>query len=238
MHYDFDLKIDKVASLSKEDFNRAEKDWLLNEASWVVVKRKYGLNNNQRSGFESNQKRISDLQSLHIKVPLQPGVQPNLVDSTENIYEVNLNQLIYPYWFLTRGWTKSIKPNCAVNASLYEIQNDDLNYALQDPFNKSWDEEVLVNFGRSSDGNGQSLYLYPDAGQSIGKVYLEYIKMPAKLSFGGYTYIDGTTPAAQDSDLPELIHPEIVDAAVEIAAGIIESPQYVQLKAQKIINNE
>jgi len=238
MHYDFDLKIDKVAGLSKEDFNRAERDWLLNEAVNVLTKKKYGINNNQRSGFESNQKRISDLQSLHIKYPLQAGIQPSQVDTSENIFEISLDDLEYDYWFLTRAWTKIVKADCAVNSPLRQIQNDDLSYALDDPFNKSTDEGVIVNFGRSSDGTGESLYLYPDTGQSLGKVYIEYIKKPAKISFGGYEYIDGTTYPSQDCDLPEMVHTEIVDLAVQIASGIIENPQYVQLKTQKLFNNE
>lgn len=236
MHYDWDLKIDKVASMSKEDFNKAEKDWLLNEAIKVIVKQRTGMNNIARSGFETSQKRIDDLKALHIKFPLQPGIDPIILAS--NLYEVDLDDLVYNYWFLTRAYVDVIKPNCVEQASLKLIQHDDLNFALKDPFNKSDDTEVLFNFGRSSDGNSESIYLYPDTEYPLGKVYIEYIKQPARVSYGGYVYIDGVTYPQQDCDLSEHLHNEIVDVAVQIASGIIEHPEYVQLKTQKVFTHE
>jgi hypothetical protein len=236
MHYDWGIKIDKVASFAKEDFNRAEIDWLLNEAIQVVLKQRYGTTNNQRSGFETSQKRTDDLKSLQIKFPLQPGITPTIL--APNLLEVDLADLQYDYWFLTRGYADVIKPNCVEKASLRFMQHDDLNFALNDPFNKSDDSEVLFNFGRSSDGTSDSIYLYPDSTYPVGTVYLEYIKKPARVSYGGYEYIDGITYPQQDCDLSEHLHNEIVDVAVQIASGIIEHPEYVQLKTQKVFTHE
>ena len=61
LHYDFDFKIDKVATLAKEDFNKAEKDWLLNEAQSLLVRKYYRGTNSSGEGFEMTQKRIDDL---------------------------------------------------------------------------------------------------------------------------------------------------------------------------------
>ena len=71
MLYDFDLKIDKVASLANPDFNLAEKEWLLNEGQNVVVKQRYGPNNVYRAGFEVIQKRVDDLKNLVARYPEQ-----------------------------------------------------------------------------------------------------------------------------------------------------------------------
>jgi hypothetical protein len=236
MHYDWKLKIDKVDSFSKADFSPAEIDWLLNEAIMVIVKQRYGITNSKRSGFESSQKRIDDLKSLQIKFPLQPGITPTPLAS--NLFEVSLDDLIYEYWFLTRATVDVVKPNCVEKASLKLIQHDDLNFALNDPFNKSDDTEVLYNFGRGSSGTSDSIYLYPDSTYPLGQVFIEYIKKPAKVSLGGYTYLDGTLTTQQDCDLSEHLHNEIVDVAVQIASGIIESPEYVQLKTQKVFTHE
>lgn len=236
MHYDYDVKIDKVASSGKLNFTRPEKDWLLNRAAEMFVKQRYGLNNPHRTGFEGIQKRTDDLKSLVIKYPLQPALTPTMHD--ENTYEVPLNQLEYPYWFLVRGTVQVVFSDCVQDASLKFIQHDDLNYALQDPFNNSSREEVLFNFGRSSSNpNVDAIYIYP-GDMSIGNVYLEYVKQPAKMNYGGYVYIDGVTYPAQDCDLPEHTHAEIVDIAVQLAAGIIEDPNYVQLKTQQVFNHE
>lgn len=78
MLYDFDLKIDKVASLANPDFNLAEKEWLLNEGQNVLIKQRYSINNNSRAGFEAIQKRIDDLKNLIVRFPEQPDL--DLID--------------------------------------------------------------------------------------------------------------------------------------------------------------
>jgi len=235
MHFDFDLKKDRIASMANANYTSAEKDWLFREASWVILKQRYGINNNQRAGFESNQKRIDDLSWLHIKYPNQPGIE--LIVHDNNVYELDLSELSYPYLFLTRGWVEILKPDCpTTTAKLKLIQNDDLLHALEDPFNQSSEKEILVNFGRSSTNANSSIYFYPGT-LTLGKAFVEYVKSPIKVNLGTYTYLDGTNPPLQESDFPEHMHPEIVDVAVEIAAGIVEDPA-TGLKSQKVFKHE
>ena len=236
MHYDFDLKIDKVASFSKEDFNVAEKDWLLNEAQLVEVKTTYGTHNSYRKGFETTQKRYDDLSALHVKYPVQTGVTPTL--HPEGVYEMSLSDLDFDYLFLTRAFVKADYKGCLKTINLRETQTDDLNLAMDDPFNNSSKEFILYNIGRGEDGT-PSLFIYPDPNStSIVEVCVEYLKYPAKINYGGYTYIDGVTYPTQDSELSKHLHPEIVDKAVEIASGIIEHPTYTSLRREKVFTNE
>lgn len=100
MHYDFRLKCDRVDSLTNQDFNPAEIDWLLNEAQEVILKTKYSINNTYRAGFESTQKRYDDLSTLVIKHPRQEDLTP--IDQ-DGIYEIPLSNLTYPYLFLIRA---------------------------------------------------------------------------------------------------------------------------------------
>lgn len=240
MHFDFDLKIDKMASLSKADFTVAEKDWLLNEAQNVLVKTRYSGNNSSTTAFESTQKRIDDLSALSIKYPDQLELTPTLLSG--NIYELNLASLEHPYWFFTRGQVWVNLPNsCTKLAVMKLIQQDDLNYILEDPFNSSNPSEIIFNFGRASVPTGtytkSSIYLYPGT-YTLGNVRLEYIRQPLRMNYGGYVYIDGITYSQQNCELPDHTHSELVDLAVQIAAGIIESPEYVQVKTQKLFSNE
>lgn len=235
MHYDFDLKIDKVASFSREDFNRAQKDWLLNEAQDVFVKTRYSGNNPHKTAAEETQKRYDDLKNLLVKFPDQPALP--LTDQG-GIYELDLANLEYPYWIFSRGEVQVVHPNCTVNAGLKLIQNDDLNDARLDPFNKSDDTEVLFNFGKSSSNSSAgSMYLYPGT-EALGNITIEYYKKPARMSFGNYVYIDGVTYPQQDCELSEHTHSEIVDIAVKIASGIIEHPNYVRLMQEKVFSHE
>ena len=78
LHFAFDLGMDRFGTFSKENFNKAEKDWLLNEAQMIFLKRRTSPRNNRNEGFEASQKRIDDLSTLVIKYPLQPGLVPTL----------------------------------------------------------------------------------------------------------------------------------------------------------------
>lgn len=234
MQYDFRFKVDKVDSLSQEDFTVAEIDWLLNEAQNVLVKQRYGTTNAKRQGFESTQKRIDDLRNLVIKAPDQPDIVPSLLDT--GVYEIPLDDLKYPYWFMISA-RASINEQCDKWVKLTYVQHDDLNMALEDPFSKPSAYELLYNFGKASDSTSGAMYIYPGSNE-IFSVRLEYIKQPSKMNFGGYPYIDGVTYPQSSCELSEHIHSEIVDVAVEIASGIIQHPEYVQLKQAKLLSHE
>lgn len=237
MHYDFNVKLDKVGNLSKDSFNRAEIDWLLNEAQEVFVKTRMGLNNPKREGFEMTQKRIDDLSSIVVKYPEQPAITPTL-DS--GVYEIELDTLTQPYMFLIRAVADVKDDNdCEKSVTLKFVQHDDLSDALEDPFSSPANNlnDIPYNIGRSSDGLGSSLYIYPGS-NDVQRVRLEYIKRPKRIYFGDYTYIDGSTTVETSSELPDHTHSEIVDLAVKIAAEIIEHPNYVQLKNSKLLTNE
>jgi len=151
-HFDFNFKMDKVATSTKEDFSIAEVDWLLNEAQNLIIKKYYTGKNGSFTAFETTQKRNDDLSSLVVKYPDQPEIAPIKLDNS--VYEIPLKDLTYNYWFFIRGTIKVIniaeKGNCVKTASLKLITHDDLNHALMDPFNNSNMSEVLFNFGRSS----------------------------------------------------------------------------------------
>lgn len=231
MHYEFKLKLDRIDTLSNPDFNAAEIDWLLNEAQLLLVKQRFTQNNNQRSGFETSQKRIDDLSTLVVKYPEQDGVTP-----TNN--SVDLSLLKFPYLFLIRGDVDIIlNDNCIKRVSLKYVQHDDLSEALRDPFHKSSLDYILYTIGKTKDTNSSSVYIYPDK-YVLSKVYLEYLKYPRRISLGGYKFIDGSITTNVDCELPEQIHSEIIDLAVTLASMNIENPEYIQLKNSKIQIND
>ena len=239
-HYDFDFKIDKVASFSKENFNVAEKDWLLNEAQNVIVKQRYGGTNHRRTAFEETQKRWDDLATLHVVQPEQPVIVPTVISPT--LLEVPLDSLAYDYWFLTRAEALITDETCGLVDSpvpMRPVQTDDLSEALKDPFSQSSKlNGVIFNISKHSSIPGKSsIYIYPN-GLNITGVNISYIKKPRRMITAGYTYIDGVSYLGVECELPEHLHTELVDLAVAIASGIIEHPTYVQLKAQKIFEQE
>lgn len=241
LHYSFKLNMDRVDSLSQQDFNSAEIDWLLNEAQLVFIKRRFsGDSNPKRKGFENSQKRIDDLSTLLVKYPEQPPLTTTLLDV--GVYEAELSNTTHPYLFYVDGYVNlALDANCTIHGvPLKFTQHDDLRVALKDPFNSPSLEFIPINFGRASSGTGSSLYLYGGElpASSISSVYIEYIKYPSRISLGNYQYIDGVTYPAATSELPNHTHPELVDIACELAALSIENPEYIQLKNLKILNHE
>jgi hypothetical protein len=235
LHYDFKLKLDKVDSLQNANFEDWETDWIINEAIKVYVKNRY-------KEFEVTQKRIDDLKTLVVESPMsEPAITPTLVSS--GIYEVRLSPLTFDYLFYLRGWCTISKDACLPkNAKVRLIQHDDFNSTLLDPFNKPsflW-ADVIAKFGKSSNPNETkgSIYLYTNNDFNITKFYIEYLKHPARVSIGTYPYLTTNTATVVQCDLPEHTHNEIVDLAVALTAGIIESPDFLQLKLSKLQINE
>lgn len=241
MVYDFKMKMDRVDSLSQQDFNLGEIDWLLNEAQLVFVKRRFsGASNPKQKGFENTQKRIDDLSTLVIKYPVQPPILTTLLDT--GVYEADLSDTVYPYMFLVDAYVDlNIDSTCTITGvPLKFIQHDDLRESLRDPFNSPSLEFVPYNLGKSSSGDSSSIYIYGGdlPASSINSVYVEYVKYPSKMWSGGYEYLDGVTYPTTDCELPDQTHSEIVDIACELAALNIENPEYIQLKSRKVLVNE
>jgi hypothetical protein len=277
MHYNFELELDRVASNDRPDFMPWEIDEYLNKAIWKFVKTRYGINQN-KFGFETNQKRIDELSSLHIKSPeLQPAVTP--INLGNGRWEVRLNSLgnningqFFRYLFLTAAEVVIKKGDCTKKIRHTQWQMDDRKTMFSE---SSWKwNRILANFGRSTfittpDNNPNNLdrpyatsdlivndglitekfnndelrSLYFDATNYEGEeqfilesVYINYIKYPNRVFFGGYDHIDKHSINTNDPvhcDIDESFHPEIVRLAVDYAQQDIQDQFGVQLSAKK-----
>lgn len=244
LHYDLKYKLDKIDSLDTDNLIPAEIDWIINEAITLFTKQRYDKNNFKKIGFEGNQKRIDDLKTLVIKSPTSQQPAVTVTPTGLNTFELKLSDLNYDYLFLVRITAKISKTNCGSKVvSLEQTEHDDLNYILHnDPFRKpsfEW-QRVPIVFGRSDqtlDDKG-SIYFYTDGTFTITEVYPEYLKVPNKVSFGGYTYLDGSIATKTECDLPEETHREIIDIAVNEISRIIDNPNFMQMKSQKLQINE
>jgi hypothetical protein len=236
-HYDFKMKMDKVDSLSKPDLNDAEIDWLLNEAQLLFLAQRVGTNNLYKMGFEVNAKRIEDISTLVIKYPLQPAIIPNNLG--DFIYEVNLHTLEYNVYQVIAAWAKAQVQDCPdIDVALKHIQHDDYRDSLKDPFNKPSSQFFPYNYGRATTNpDHRSIFIY-GSDKPITEVYLEYIKVPRRVSLGTYEYIDGVIYPPQTFEFPESRHTQIVDIAVFLASTIVENGDFANLKQVKLNKHE
>lgn len=111
-------------------------------------------------------------------------------------------------------------------------QHDDYRLALKDPFNGAGEESIPYNIGVASASESEALFLYSNF--PVEKVYVEYVKYPARVSSGSYQYIDGNTYPEQSLQTPPQTHQEIVDIACMLAGLYSQSPDYIQLKSTKL----
>lgn len=248
LHYSFDIKVDKIDSLSVDSFNAAEKDYILNYALGIITKQRFGILNNKQYGFEAITKRRDDLRSLHKK---EFEINPLLVKA--NLYEAPLTYITNPktnklpkdYWFCTRLRADIKKEDCIKNVEITEPQTDDLNSGLKYNFYKpsfKWGR-VLATFNddtfdfKNPNEVLGSIFLHTD-GFSVEKVYIDYVKKPNKVWLGTYNsldgnYIVGTTPR-QECDLPDHMHEELTTLAASLAQGLISDPNFQVLRQQYI----
>ena len=154
MHVEFKFQYDKVDSYDRRNLFPWEIDSFLNRAITLFLKERYDVDKSKKRGFETDQKRISDLATLHIKSPeLQPYVVPTSIGNGR--YEVNLNQLgndingsYYRYLFLTKALVEIEKDNCVKLCEVTLYQIDDRKNTYNEP---SWKWcRSLANFGRST----------------------------------------------------------------------------------------
>jgi|TARA_Y100000296_G_C5082870_1_gene210851 hypothetical protein len=242
MHYEFKLKLNKVDSLDYSNFQIPEIDWYLNEAMNVFMKQKYGIFSSKGVGFETIQKRIDDLRNLVVKEGLTTG----LSQTDSNTFEASLPG---DYIFLVRAKATASKKGCKKKElTCVQVQHDDLNGILEDPYyspSYEWGELPLV-FGTTGTAatDLDKVFVYTDGSFTVQLLNVDYLRRPKRISFpigtpnSQYNYPDGTTVIAnQDCELAEHTHKEIVDLAVQIVAGDIDHPGY-QIKALKNTINE
>jgi len=155
MHHCFRLELDRVDSSCSPDLEPWEIDSYLNKAIMKFLKDRYGIDiQNPRKGFETDQSRISQLSSLHIKAPsVQGAIFP--VNEVEGIYEVRLNDLgkdvggqYFRYMFFTDGYVKATKGNCTKCIPI-DVKRVDKKSTEYNDSSWLW-RRIVVNFGRSS----------------------------------------------------------------------------------------
>ena len=240
LHYEFFLLSDKIGGNDRRSFSASQVDWFLNKAQQQLI-------NNYVSAFETDNRKINELASLHIKYPLQEAIialEHNPINSrgrTVYLYEVRLAQTVLPYQSMTRVWAYSQKSNCDIKAYGRNMEADDLDDALTNSFDLD-EKSFFINFGRTSNlvpnTNREqiSAYVYSLYPIKNKEIYVEYIKRPQRMNLGGYTYFDNTLSVRHECELSENLQSKMIDLAVMIAYGSMNDEAY-NLKKDLMNNN-
>lgn len=228
LHYQVRQKVNKLDSGFRRDFNDAEIDDALNEATLMYIHDLYTQYNNR--GAEHDNESVVKIRPLIITYPIAPAIIPTS-STTDGVYTFQLpSQFLYPL-------RQRIKSNdCSdefIQVSL--IKHDELDALLKDYHYKpslKWKRSIGVIGSLNS--NAQAMFIYTGGEFSANSLYLDYIKKPNKVSIGGYNDIAGNLKAKVESDLPEEHHFRLVDYAAVILHGIIENSNGLQVSLTKL----
>lgn len=229
LEYAFKSKINKVDSAQNKNFLIPEIDLALNEGMELFIKMIAQPRLKKDYGFEKNQRSIDDIRTI-----VMDSVSCPLVQGSSDNYALPAD-----YWFFVKGYVEMSKGACTDEIGrLYIRQHDD--EFEESPFDRSSFEWREVNGVFTS--NGIKLYA---SGFSVTDLLLTYIRRPLYMhNAAGFDAVTGyKSPSGvaytgtQDCELPVGTHSEIVDLAVLIAIGKINSPEY-QLKLNQLnLNN-
>lgn len=232
-HKEFDIRANKIDTNNYINLKPSQKDSFLNEASLFICNH-YG----ELFEFQKTQFNKDLFGTLLVKYPDQPELYPSLAGDT---YEVLFSNLKYDYLHLDSAYVKCGSQYVTVKMLDSDSQGK-LNTAFQKPSFK-W-KRLLGTIGKSSTGQGSSLYIYSDVNLTSYPIRIEYIKKPVKVFFGYYDsieYLDcikretegfdvencnqyyKSTDTPVNSDLPETYHSLQVDVAVWLATGKTEN---------------
>ena len=221
MHYDFKMKFNKVDSQSNRNFLVPEIDWWLNSGVKLFVNIIAEPRLKKQLGFETNQRTIDDIRAI--------VVTPNEADNA-NWLTVTGNSVPLPnnYWYFTKGNVRMTKGNCTKIKARVHIQQHDDEFE-ESTFYKSSFEWRYIN-ALFYDGG---LRFFTDGTFTINDFCINYIRkmtyMHNAQAFRNGTYMlpDGTVLTGfEDCELPEVLHSEIVDLAVLLASGAIQTSDY------------
>lgn len=243
MHHEIKLRYNKLNSNHKKDLPPALIDDIINDAQDIYVEIFYSGNNlkQYKLGFEVTRQRIDMLSSL-VEKPVNSLIP---IELREGLYEIPFSMLKSKYKHLIRAYSKT---NCGI-VNIQPIQHDDLNKILNDPLrgpSKTWRKLISATGRSTDDGDNSSLFIYSEPNFNVLEVWLEYIKQPRRVFFGGYNsmeFIQGDMSSYNEEDnpinseLPENYHTVLVDLAVQELARILEDGERFQLKKEKILAN-
>ena len=239
LHHEFYLLSNKIGGNERRSFSVSEIDWLLNKAQRVLINQYVDL-------FELNQKLIHNLGALHIKFPLQTAIPArntlNTFTSSQgtfNVYEAYIPKLALPYYSYTKLAATITKNGCNYRAIGRYTDNDDFEEAIDSSFHVS-EKNFLFNVGRSTsdasntpiveDAKKLSFYIYTPYTITNGELFVEYIKEPKPMNYGGYLYLDNSLTVRQECELPTKLHNKLVDVAIALAFNTMNDQAYALKK--------
>lgn len=237
MHYEFQLRLNKLDSRRYKGLLVPEIDRKLNEAQEVfintIVEPRHSIDG---LGFEANRRNKEDIKTLVVNPKKEDFISASVWDDISYLIPLPEESM-----YLINAIILAEKGDCK-DIELYdsvEVKHDAV--ISRSGLEGSSFEWRKCNYRIIKEG----VRLFTDGTFKITKVGTEYIRWPKVIHnaedwIGGtYQGLDGVTyTGTQDCELSKTAHSTIVDLAVLITAGDIDLSGYnLRLNKFKIVNN-
>jgi hypothetical protein len=213
MHYDFKFKYNKVDSQSNRNFRIPEIDWFLNEAEDIFKKVVAFPRFATKLGLESSTRNTDSIRTI---------IKTEEIDNEGNQFFLPEN-----YSYFVKATVQMSKGSCSKKGKFFVAKHDKQN-EFSEYYSTSFDwGEVYGVFQENV------IKVLEEPLTTVDKLNLTYIKKTAYIHNAedfnvlGYSLPGGTVLTGfQNSELPEETHREIVDIAVALASGNLQSSDY------------
>lgn len=199
----------------------------INSAQLTLVKRKIGMNNVYKMGFESFRKRYDDLDFL-----IKDNVELPIYEKNGLLFSDTAP--LEDYMFYIKSYCLADKGNCK-NRRIrnYLVKRTDFeNYIKSDTHRPSFEwQEQLVIFGPDK------IEIYKGEDYTLNKLYLDYIRQPQEVDIRGYKK-GGVDSQTIDCEFPAHLEDELLDIIVEQLAMTITDNAQVQYSQSRQQRNE
>jgi hypothetical protein len=213
MHYDFKFKYNKVDSQRNRNFRVPEIDWFLNEAEDIFKKLVAFPRYSTRLGLESSTRNTDSVSNI-VKTESINLVQLTFALPIDYSYFVNATATI------TRG-------GCTRKAKFIPAKHDKQN-EFSEFYSTSFEWGEVYGFFEEG-----GIKIIEEPFSVVTKLHMKYIRKTQYIHNAedfnvlGYTLPSGVAlSGTQDCELPEETHREIVDIAVALASGNLQSSDY------------
>jgi len=242
LHFKLEQGYNKLSNNHQKYLTDVEKDEVLNTAIFEYLEIFiHGRNpKNFNIGFEVTQQRIDMLQTLIARNSDGTMLSYPAVQLSTGEYAVDLSTFDPKYRHFLRAYVvPSECTNKKIPVTITRL--NDLDTKLDDDGTKpslAW-KRCLGSI------KSNNLILYTGTDFTISEVYIEYLKNPVKVFYGGYNTLEfesGDTMAYQSgspqvtSDLPETYHDLLVDMVVQYLSQVLEDGNKFQLQEKTILN--
>lgn len=176
------------------------------------------------------QRRTEELQHLLVS---HETLKYSGLDKKRNIVKFDLSKTKEKFMILTRVSFDADTADCSsLSLDGVPVQTDDLNEVLRDVLNNPSLEWRELPY-RQAD-NKLMAYSTPEILNL--KADIDYLRFPKRMDIEGYSDFDKKPSKTVQCELPELIHPDLIDTAVQIFKFSINSPDSATAFQNSLMN--